>query len=144
MNRPADTPLALGQKLDLLVTVFRREPIRTLLDRLTTRQLVEAHGFLWDKLVEIHYLTQKGDFVRENVTDGMVSSAKYQREQGCDLPLDYCKGVECIWSNPLCAGNKVKNNMEVMAQKIVDYLRSSETAGLKESKPKRKQADIWI
>jgi hypothetical protein len=29
--------------------------------------------------------------------------------------------VECIWSNPICAGNKVKNNMEVMARQIFKY-----------------------
>ncbi len=116
-----DKGLQLSQKLELLVTVFNRQPIRPFLDTLTTPQLVEAHSFLWDKMVEFHVRTQPREFRREEVTRKMMPSAKYQRMQGCDLRIDYCKGVECIWSNPVCAGNKVKNNMEVMAQHILGY-----------------------
>jgi hypothetical protein len=99
--------------------------LRPILDRLNDAELVEAHEFLWQKLVEFHYLTQKVEFVREDVTKQMTPSATYQHQQGCDLRLDYCKGVECIWSNPVCAGNKVKNNMEVMAKVIRGYLESA-------------------
>lgn len=113
-----------SHKLDLMVALFNRKPIRTILDNLSSFQLVEAHQFLWDKLVEMHFLTQKTNFVREEVTRQMVSSATYQKKQGCDLRLDYCKGVECIWSNPDCAGNKVKNNMEVMAKIVHQYFDS--------------------
>jgi hypothetical protein len=113
--------LRLSQKLELLVTLFNRSPIRPVLDTLTTPQLVEAHSFLWDKMVEFHVRTQPREFRREEVTKKMIPSAKYQRMQGCDLRIDYCKGVECIWSNPVCAGTKVKNNMEVMAEQILKY-----------------------
>jgi hypothetical protein len=116
--------LSLSQKLDIMTALFNRCPVRPILEGFTTQQLVEAHGFLWDKLVELHYLTQKREFVREEVTRHMVPSATDQHQQGCDLRLDYCKGVECIWSNPICAGNKVKNNIEVMAKTIIRYLES--------------------
>ncbi len=119
--------LKTSQKLGLLTTVFQHRRIRPLLDTFENHLLVEAHGFLWDKLVEVHYMTQSTDFERETVTRHMVSSAAYQRQQGCDLRLDYCKGVECIWSNPNCAGNKVKANMEVMARVISGYLKSCES-----------------
>lgn len=114
--------LKLSQKLELLVALFNRKPIRPILDTFSTPQLVDAHSFLWDKMVEFHLRTQPHEFRREEVTRKMIPSAKYQRMQGCDLRIDYCKGVECIWSNPVCAGNKVKNNMEVMAQQILGYL----------------------
>ncbi|MFQ5648710.1 MAG: hypothetical protein ACE5IY_02100 [bacterium] len=117
-----------SHKLELLSAVFQGRPLRSILEPFTTRQLVQAHAFLWDKLVEIHYLTQPRQFEREVVTRNMVPSATYQRQQGCDLRLDYCKGVECIWSNPVCAGNKVKNNMEAMAKAISQYLKSSKQA----------------
>lgn len=119
---PQPKELRLSQKLELLVALFNRKPIRPILDTLTTPQLVEAHDFLWDKMVEFHVKTQSREFHREEVTKKMMPSAKYQRLQGCDLRIDYCKGVECIWSNPVCAGNKVKNNMEVMAGHILGYL----------------------
>lgn len=122
MEYEQNKELKVSQRMELLATIFNRKLIRPILENFTNKQLVEAHGFLWDKLVEIYYLTQKGDFRRRAVTRNMVSSAAYQRQQGCDLRLDYCKGVECIWSNPICAGNKVKNNMEVMARTIVSYL----------------------
>jgi len=120
----ADSQLKTSQKLELLTAVFQRRRIRPLLDAFSSQQLVEAHNFLWEKLVEVHYLTQDTEFVREDVTKNMIPSATYQRQQECDLRLDYCKGVECIWSNPVCAGNKVKINMEVMAKAVGERLQS--------------------
>lgn len=119
-----NSELSPGCRFDLLLSTFKRQSIRPILDILSIGELVEAHTFLWDKLVELFYVTQEGEFRRESVTGQMVSSASYQRQQGCDLRLDYCKGVECIFSNPECAGNKVKNNMEVMAGVISRYLES--------------------
>lgn len=117
--------LHLSQKLAILASIFDRKSIRPILDECSTAQLVQAHAFLWDKLVEIHCLTQATQFDRHRVTQNMMSSATYQREQKCDLPLDYCKGVECVWSNPECAGNKIKNNMEIMAKSIIKNIESS-------------------
>ncbi len=113
--------LTFGQKLELIVRLVNRQAIRPFLDSLTIPQLVQAHHFLWDAMVEFHVRTQDYEFRREDVTRHMIPSAKYQKMQGCDLRIDYCKGVECIWSNPICAGNKVKNNMEVMARQIMKY-----------------------
>ncbi len=137
--------LKISHKLDILRAVFNREPIHTILKGLTSSQLIEAHQFLWDKLVEIHYLTQEKEFIREDITKKMVPSATYQQQQGCDLRLDYCKGVECIYSNPICACKKVKNNMEVMARTINNYVDSSATnnkTGKKEKK--RKEVKVWL
>lgn len=114
--------LNFGQKLELLVRLINRQSIRVFLDTLSTTQLVQAHHFLWDTMVDFHVRTQDREFSREEVTSAMIPSAKYQRMQSCDLRIDYCKGVECIWSNPICAGNKVKNNMEVMAMQVFRYL----------------------
>jgi hypothetical protein len=119
--KPVTNKLRVSQKLEMLTALFSRKPLRPVLDALTDEELVEAHEFLWNKLVAIHYLTQKSEFIREEVTRLMTPSAVYQQQQGCDLRLDYCKGVECIWSNPGCAGNKVKNHMEVMAAVILKY-----------------------
>lgn len=128
--------LRLSQKLELMTAIFNRRSIRSILDTWSSQQLVEGHGFLWDKLVELHYLLQDDEFVREDVTRNMMPSATYQRQQGCDLKLDYCKGVECIWSNPECAGNKVKNNMEVMAQTIFGYLGAQGRSNSREAQAK--------
>lgn len=120
--------LAVSQRLEILVELLRGRTIRAVLDKLSTPQLVQAHNFLWNKMVEFHVRTQPTEFRREEVTRKMVLSAKYQRLQSCDLRIDYCKGIECIWSNPVCAGNKVKNNMEVMAEQIGEYLFQSSSA----------------
>lgn len=113
--------LTFGHKLELIVRLINRQAIRPFLETLSTPQLVQAHHFLWDAMVEFHVRTQAQPFSREAVTRHMVPSARYQKMQGCDLRIDYCKGVECIWSNPICAGNKVKNHMEVMAKQIMHY-----------------------
>ena len=127
MEQTYNMELESSQKLELLVAIFNRQSIRAILDNFTIEQLIDAHGYLWDKLVEVHSVIQNREFVREEVTKKMMPSAAYQRQQGCDLRIDYCKGVECILSNPICAGNKVKNNMEVMANKITEYVDSSKT-----------------
>ncbi|MFQ5638588.1 MAG: hypothetical protein ACE5IR_11405 [bacterium] len=141
MSDTSHKGLSLSQKLDIMTALFNRRSIRSILEEFSNQELVEAHGFLWDKLVELHYLTQKKEFVREDVTKQMVPSATYQHQQGCDLRLDYCKGVECIWSNPVCAQNKVKNNMEVMAQTIIRYLEPK-PAKLYSAQPRTRHRDV--
>lgn len=118
MQMQSAEELSFRHRLEILIAVLKGESLRALLDRLTSTQLVQAHEFLWSKLVELHYQTQSREFQREAVTRKMVPSARYQKLQNCDLRLDYCKGVECIAVNPACAGNKVINNMEVMAEHI--------------------------
>ena len=146
MARPHNNELKIDQKFDLLIATFQGKSIRPVLDTFSVPELVEAHSFLWDKLVEIHYLTRQTDFCREDVTRDMVPSAAYQRQQDCDLRLDYCKGVECIWSNPECAGNKVKNNLEVMARKIVAYMEScvSRKRPAENIKTRREEVNLWL
>jgi hypothetical protein len=122
LGRSVSEELTFSQRLEIVVSVLNRQPLEPVLDKLTTAQLVQAHNFLWDRMVEFHVKTQQREFRREEVTRQMISSAKYQHQQNCDLRLDYCKGVECIWSNPICAGKKVKLNMEVMAEHICRLL----------------------
>lgn len=133
---PADE-LTFSQRLEILVSIFNRQALRPVLDNFSTPQLVQAHNFLWDKMVEFHVKTQPRIFRREEVTHKMIPSAKYQRQQNCDLRLDYCKGVECIWSNPICAGNKVKVNMEVMAEHIRSLLYETASARAQEAYVRR-------
>jgi hypothetical protein len=121
-GRSGSEELTFSQRLEIIVSIFKNEPLLPILEKLSNSQLVQAHNFLWDKMVEFHVKTQQREFRREEVTKKMMSSAKYQRQQNCDLRLDCCKGVECIWSNPICAGNKVKMNMEVMAAHIRSFL----------------------
>jgi hypothetical protein len=121
MEFEQEDKLGFGHKLELIVRLINRQTIRPFLDTLSTNQLVQAHSFLWDAMVEFHVQTQEREFQRDEVTSQMMPSAKYQKIQNCDLRIDHCKGVECIWSNPICAGNKVKNNMEVMARQIFAY-----------------------
>ena len=128
-GRSATEELAFSQRLEIIVSVFKNQPLQPILEQLSTPQLVQAHNFLWEKMVEFHVKTQPGEFRREEVTKKMMPSARYQRQQNCDLRLDYCKGVECIWSNPICAGNKVKMNMEVMAGHIRSFLNGAAPVG---------------
>jgi hypothetical protein len=144
MNLDRYNELQLSQKIEIFAALFNGTPIRPILDAFSTQQLVEAHAFIWDKLVELHYLTQSREFVREEITRKMVPSAVYQRQQNCDLRLDYCKGVECIWSNPICAGNKVKNNIEVMAKTINKYLETCADHTNEKSISRREEVNSWL
>jgi len=145
-NKKSQDSLSISQKFELLASIFQRKSIRVTLEKFSNHELVQAHSFLWDKLVEIHYITQDADFQREDITRNMVPSATYQRQQGCDLRLDYCKGVECIWSNPICAGSKVKNNMEIMAKKIVQYIESRPNGqnGRHDEHSSQDEPEAWV
>jgi hypothetical protein len=132
-GRSLSEELTFSQRLEILVSIFKRQPLRPILDKLSVPQLVQAHNFLWDKMVEFHVKTQRREFRREEVTHKMIPSAKYQRQQNCDLRLDYCKGVECVWSNPACAGNKIKINMEVMAGHICSLLNETSPSRSREA-----------
>ena len=123
MHMQSAEEFTFRHRLEIIVTVLAGQPLRLFLEGLNATQLVQAHEFLWSKLVELHYQTQPREFQREAVTRKMTPSARYQKLQNCDLRLDYCKGVECIGVNPQCAGNKVMNNMEVMAAHIFGLLR---------------------
>jgi len=116
--------LAHSHKLEIMVRLLSNQSIKPLLSRLGPPQLVQAHQFLWDSMVDFHARAQKSKFHREIVTQKMKSSVVYQREKGCDLRLDNCKGVECIWSNPECAAEKIINNMDVMGSQIMGYFRT--------------------
>jgi hypothetical protein len=133
-GRSASEELTFSQRLEIIVSIFKNHALQPILEKLSSAQLVQAHNFLWDKMVEFHVKTQTREFRREEVTKKMIPSAKYQRMQNCDLRLDYCKGVECIWSNPLCAGNKVKMNMEVMAEHIRCFFIGTSPAASQQQK----------
>ncbi len=116
--------LTFRRRLEILVALMSGKPLRPVLEEMTSVQLVQAHEFLWNKMVEWHYKTQPREFRREEVTKSMMPSRDYQKQQHCDLRLDYCKGVECIRTHPVCAGNKVKNNMEAVAQHLYGLLQT--------------------
>ncbi|KAA3614625.1 MAG: hypothetical protein DWQ05_15125 [Calditrichaeota bacterium] len=113
--------LFFGQKLEIIIRLINRQSLLPFFETLNTSELVETHDFLWDTMLAIHSRTQSQEFRRDEVTKKMVSSAKYQKMQGCDLRIDYCKGVECIWSNPECAGKKIKANLDIISQQIMKY-----------------------
>jgi len=93
MEEHQNKTLKVSQKLDLLATIFHRKPIRSVLEGFTNKQLVEAHQFLWDKLVEIHFLTQKREFRREEVTKNMMSSAASSVSKGVTFDWITAKGL---------------------------------------------------
>ncbi|MCA9730853.1 MAG: hypothetical protein H6696_10205 [Deferribacteres bacterium] len=118
--------LNFGQKLEIIVRLINRQSLLPFFDTLDSSELVDAHNFLWDTMLTIHSRTQSHEFRRDEVTKKMISSAQYQKMQGCDLRIDYCKGVECIWSNPECAGKKIKANLDIIAQQIMKYFNQAE------------------
>ena len=124
MNFKHSEELTFRHRLELTVYLLHGQSLRPLLDKLTSSQLTKAQNFLWDKLVEFHYKTQDQEFDRDTVTNKMMPSAQYQNMQKCDLRLDYCKGAECIWTHPVCAGNKIKMNMEVVAKHICSFFEN--------------------
>lgn len=83
------------------------------LRKLKPREVLEAQVFLWDFL---HRLSEeKGIPVgRDEITARMTPTSTYQYSVGCNERLDYCRANICVYTNPVCASNKLRGQMEAI------------------------------
>jgi len=81
--------------------------------KLKPREVLEAFNFLWDFLMKLG--SELGTPVhRDEVTAKMVPTSTYQYNVGCNERLDYCRANICIYTNPVCASNKLRGNLEAI------------------------------
>ncbi|MCX6641423.1 MAG: response regulator [bacterium] len=85
-------------------------------------QLLPLQRYLWDRIFEIssNYLGRRIESYF--ITDRMEPPANYMRKVGCQEREDYCIANICFGSNPICAANKIRSELEVM-RKIISELR---------------------
>ncbi|MDP2359708.1 MAG: hypothetical protein Q8O14_03000 [bacterium] len=83
------------------------------LKKLKPREVLEAQVFLWDFL---HRLSKERGitFQRDEVTARMLPTSTYQYNVGCNERLDYCRANICVYTNPVCASNKLRGQLEAI------------------------------
>ena len=91
------------------------------LDKLKPMEVLEAETFLW-AFIQRFMAERKIPFDRSTVTSRMMPTATYQYRVGCNERLDYCRANICVYTNPVCASNKLRGILEVLRQVLAELL----------------------
>lgn len=90
-----------------------------ILDTFKPRELVEIQVILWNYVIDYSYVVGK-NFSRSNLTGCMEPTSNYQYRVGCSERIDYCRGNICINTHPNCAGDKLKAQIQVLRDIIIE------------------------
>jgi len=114
--------LSLSQKANLMVHLLKGWSVDDLIDTYSDAEVVALQKFVWDKTVEMGLRLRGNEFDRHEITEHMIPTPIYQRQQGCSERVYYCKGVLCINSNPNCARTKIKGHVQAMIEVVQEWL----------------------
>jgi len=119
--------LRISDKLEALYRLLKGISLDDLIDGMTNQEVVALQKFVWDKTVETGVRVRGKEFDRTEITQRMIPTPVYQRQQGCAERVYYCKGTLCIHSNPNCARKKIKDHVRVMMEVIQDWMKENTT-----------------
>jgi FixJ family two-component response regulator len=117
------------------------------ISRLGPHQLAALHGFVWDKVFETSAEMLGRRIEPFFITDRMEPAQNYMRRMGCMERVDYCRASVCIISNPLCAANRLRAEVEVMRAILDEFRREymgrvGRILSAEEPKPARKKRKV--
>lgn len=105
----------------LIQLCHNAEAFNAELKKLKPREVLETQLFLWEFLEKL--AQEKGvSFTRTDVTSRMVPTSTYQYNVGCNERLDYCRANICVYTNPVCASNKLRGTLDAIRQCISQLL----------------------
>ena len=123
MSENNEYTLKPTEKLDILYQLFNEQNLSDFVDKLGNNAVVGMQNFMWETAAEFGIICRGKNFTRNDITRKMTQSVKYQQQQGCTEPLFNCKGTECLDLNPACARKKIKEQINIMADSIREYIR---------------------
>lgn len=88
---------------------------------LKPREVLEAQVFIWDFLFRLAKERQI-DLSRDEITKRLMPTSTYQYSVGCNERLDYCRANICVYTNPVCASNKLRGQMEALRALLSELL----------------------
>lgn len=97
------------------------EDFARVLKGLKPREVLEAQVFIWDFLFRLSK-DRDLDLSREAITKRMMPTSTYQYNVGCNERLDYCRANICIYTNPVCASNKLRGQLEALRSLLSEQL----------------------
>ena len=123
MYQISEAELSPDIKLQILHNLIKDISIGPLIEDLSTEELLALKQFIWEKTVEIGIRTKGKNFSSDEITGKFVSTEVYQKQQNCKEPMAFCNSTECFKVNPLCATNRVKGQIEKMANAIQGFIK---------------------
>lgn len=110
------------RKQKLLDRLEDQELFISLLETFKPRELVEVQVIFWNYVIDYSNLVGQ-HYTRHNLTGRMEPTANYQYRIGCQERIDYCRGNICINTHPNCASAKLKNQISVLRDIILELKR---------------------
>jgi len=123
MHDKNECNLKPAEKVDILCKLLKGEKVGDLVDKYDNRGVIGMQNFLWETTAEFGIICRGKNFSRKEITRKMTPTSKYQEKQGCKERTYNCKGTQCILSNPECARKKIKEQVEVFAESVQEYIR---------------------
>lgn len=111
------------RKQKLIDRLEDQELFFELLDTFKPRELVEVQVILWNYVIDYSNVVGK-NFGRRNLTSRMEPTANYQYRVGCQERIDYCRGNICLNTHPNCAGDKLKSQIAVLRDILIELKQS--------------------
>jgi hypothetical protein len=108
-----------NRKQRLIDNLQHEETFLAILDSFTPKELVEVQVIFWNYVIDYSYVVGK-NFSRHNITNRMELTTNYQYRVGCIQRVDYCRGNICISTHPTCAGNKLKSQVLVLRDILIE------------------------
>jgi len=91
------------------------------IEPLSPHQLVSLHRFVWDQIFEVSSTLLGRRIEPVFITDRLEPADHYMRRMGCQQRRDYCIATQCIVSNPSCAANRLRAELEIMRQILQEF-----------------------
>ena len=107
------------RKQKLMDYLDDQELFTQILETFRPRELVEIQVIFWNYVIDYSYVVGK-NFSRYNLTIRMEPTSNYQYRVGCNERIDYCRGNICINTHPNCAGTKLKTQISVLREIILE------------------------
>jgi hypothetical protein len=112
---PQET-ISREMKTQLIKAVFDKEVFDQIVAKASPYILSDIQEFLWEAILYVGKDEKSKPITRDSITSKMMPTGEYWRSQLCGEPLDTCRGRSCFVSHPVCAGNKLKGQIEVIRQ----------------------------
>jgi len=122
-----ESALKSSIKLRAIYSILDEKPVSEIMDHLKIPEIIELQKFIWDLAVEFGIKVRGKKFTRKDITRKMPSTTEYQRSVGCGEKIYYCKSTHCINSNPECATQKIKQQVDCMADSIREFMKSAKS-----------------
>ncbi len=107
------------RKQKLMDYLDDQELFTQILETFRPRELVEIQVIFWNYVIDYSYVVGE-KFSRYNLTIRMEPTSNYQYRVGCNERIDYCRGNICINTHPNCAGTKLKTQISVLREIILE------------------------